>query len=115
VKVLVLGGGSTGEHFVGALRRLDAEAEITLVESRLVGGERSYFACLPTKARLPAAELSSSPDRAPGPAPGSPGARSSEAPSSVVRSIVFVGMQAKYEHSPPASPRSTMVIGVSGS
>jgi len=29
VHVVVLGGGSSGEHFVGALRRLDAEAAIT--------------------------------------------------------------------------------------
>ena len=72
MKVLVLGGGSTGEHFVGALRRLDAEAEITLVESRLVGGECSYFACMPTKTMLRAAELSSSLDRAPGLAPERP-------------------------------------------
>jgi pyruvate/2-oxoglutarate dehydrogenase complex dihydrolipoamide dehydrogenase (E3) component len=66
VRVVVLGGGSTGEHFVGALRRLDDEAEITLVESRLVGGECSYYACMPTKTMLRAAELSSSLDRAPG-------------------------------------------------
>jgi pyruvate/2-oxoglutarate dehydrogenase complex dihydrolipoamide dehydrogenase (E3) component len=66
VKVVVLGGGSTGEHFVGALRRLDDTAEITLVESRLVGGECSYYACMPTKTMLRAAELSSSLDRAPG-------------------------------------------------
>jgi pyruvate/2-oxoglutarate dehydrogenase complex dihydrolipoamide dehydrogenase (E3) component len=72
VKVVVLGGGSTGEHFVGALRRLDAEAEITLVESRLVGGECSYYACMPTKTMLRAAELSSSLDRAPGLAPERP-------------------------------------------
>jgi pyruvate/2-oxoglutarate dehydrogenase complex dihydrolipoamide dehydrogenase (E3) component len=66
MKVVVLGGGSTGEHFAGALRRLDAECEIVLVESRLVGGECSYFACMPTKTMLRAAELSSSLDRAPG-------------------------------------------------
>jgi pyruvate/2-oxoglutarate dehydrogenase complex dihydrolipoamide dehydrogenase (E3) component len=65
VKVLVLGGGSTGEHFVGALRRLDDNCEITLVESRLVGGECSYYACMPTKTMLRSAELSSSLDRAP--------------------------------------------------
>ena len=65
MKVVVLGGGSTGEHFVGALRRLDADAEITLVESRLVGGECSYYACMPTKTMLRASELSSSLDRAP--------------------------------------------------
>src|SRR5207244_1754637 len=74
VKVVVLGGGSTGEHFVGALRRFDDEAQITIVESRLVGGECSYFACMPTKTMLRAAELSSSLDRAPGLAPEKPDA-----------------------------------------
>ena len=73
-KVVVLGGGSTGEHFVGALRRLDGDVEITLVESRLVGGECSYFACMPTKTMLRAAELSSSLDRTPGLAPEQPDA-----------------------------------------
>ncbi|HLX32080.1 MAG TPA: NAD(P)/FAD-dependent oxidoreductase [Gaiellaceae bacterium] len=66
MKVVVLGGGSTGEHFVGALRRFDEEAEITLVESRLVGGECSYFACMPTKTMLRATELAESLARAPG-------------------------------------------------
>ena len=66
MKVVVLGGGSTGEHYVGALRRIDAGVELTLVESRLVGGECSYFACMPTKTMLRAAEISSSLDRAPG-------------------------------------------------
>ena len=72
MRVVVLGGGSTGEHFVGALRRLDDRAEITLVESRLVGGECSYYACMPTKTMLRAAELSSSLDRAPGLQPERP-------------------------------------------
>jgi len=66
VKVVVLGGGSTGEHFVGALRRFDDDAEITLVESRLVGGECSYFACMPTKTMLRTTELAASLERAPG-------------------------------------------------
>ena len=66
MRVVVLGAGPTGEHFVGALRRLDAEAELTLVESRLVGGECSYFACMPTKTLLRTAELASSLERAPG-------------------------------------------------
>jgi pyruvate/2-oxoglutarate dehydrogenase complex dihydrolipoamide dehydrogenase (E3) component len=55
--VVVLGGGSTGEHFVGALRRLDRSTRLTLVERRLVGGECSYFACMPTKTMLRAPEL----------------------------------------------------------
>jgi pyruvate/2-oxoglutarate dehydrogenase complex dihydrolipoamide dehydrogenase (E3) component len=66
VKVVVLGGGVTGEHFVGALRRFDDEARITLVESRLVGGECSFFACMPTKTMLRTTELGSSLERAPG-------------------------------------------------
>jgi pyruvate/2-oxoglutarate dehydrogenase complex dihydrolipoamide dehydrogenase (E3) component len=55
--VVVLGGGSSGEHFVGALRRLDDAARITVVERRLVGGECSYWACMPTKTMLRAPEL----------------------------------------------------------
>jgi pyruvate/2-oxoglutarate dehydrogenase complex dihydrolipoamide dehydrogenase (E3) component len=74
LKVVVLGGGSTGEHFVGALRRFDSDAEVTLVESRLVGGECSYFACMPTKTMLRATELAASLDRAPGLAPERPDA-----------------------------------------
>ena len=66
MKVLVLGGGPTGEHFVGALRRFDEDAELTLVESRLVGGECSYYACMPTKTMLRATELAASLGRAPG-------------------------------------------------
>jgi pyruvate/2-oxoglutarate dehydrogenase complex dihydrolipoamide dehydrogenase (E3) component len=57
--IVVLGGGSSGEHFVGALRRLDGDARITVVERRLVGGECSYWACMPTKTMLRAPELRS--------------------------------------------------------
>jgi pyruvate/2-oxoglutarate dehydrogenase complex dihydrolipoamide dehydrogenase (E3) component len=55
--IVVLGGGSSGEHFVGALRRLDTDARVTVVERRLVGGECSYWACMPTKTMLRAPEL----------------------------------------------------------
>jgi pyruvate/2-oxoglutarate dehydrogenase complex dihydrolipoamide dehydrogenase (E3) component len=57
MNVVVLGGGSSGEHFVGALRRLDTDAHVTVVERRLVGGECSYWACMPTKTMLRAPEL----------------------------------------------------------
>jgi pyruvate/2-oxoglutarate dehydrogenase complex dihydrolipoamide dehydrogenase (E3) component len=66
MRVVVLGGGSSGEHFVGALRRLDGEAEITLIERRLVGGECSYWACMPTKTMLRGPELVAETRRAPG-------------------------------------------------
>ena len=55
-RVVVLGGGSTGEAFAAALRRLDEEVRITLVEHELVGGECSYWACMPSKALLRPAE-----------------------------------------------------------
>jgi len=70
MKVVVLGGGSSGEHFVGALRRLDPDAELTLVERRLVGGECSYWACMPTKTMLRGPELVAEARRAPGLEPG---------------------------------------------
>jgi len=63
VHIVVLGGGSTGEHFVGALRRFDRESRVTVVERRLVGGECSYWACMPTKTMLRAPELAASVER----------------------------------------------------
>ncbi len=51
-RVVVLGAGSSGEHFVGALRRLDPDVEIVIVEHGLAGGECSYYACIPTKTLL---------------------------------------------------------------
>ncbi len=66
----MLGGGSTGEHFCGALRRLDPDVEVTLVENALVGGECSYFACMPSKTLLRAPELRAAAARTPGLGPG---------------------------------------------
>ncbi len=50
--VVVLGGGSSGESCVSALRALEPETPITVVERDLLGGECSYFACMPSKALL---------------------------------------------------------------
>ena len=50
--VVVLGGGSTGEALVSALREFEPDTPITLVERELVGGECSYWACMPTKGML---------------------------------------------------------------
>ena len=49
-----------------ALRRLDARAELTVVERRLVGGECSYFACMPTKTMLRAPEVVAEVERSDG-------------------------------------------------
>jgi pyruvate/2-oxoglutarate dehydrogenase complex dihydrolipoamide dehydrogenase (E3) component len=65
-RVVVLGAGSAGEHFVGALRRHDADAEITIVERELAGGECSYYACLPTKTLLRSTEVLAAARLAPG-------------------------------------------------
>jgi pyruvate/2-oxoglutarate dehydrogenase complex dihydrolipoamide dehydrogenase (E3) component len=49
---VILGGGSTGEAAAGALRALEPSTPIVLVERERVGGECSYFACMPTKSLL---------------------------------------------------------------
>jgi pyruvate/2-oxoglutarate dehydrogenase complex dihydrolipoamide dehydrogenase (E3) component len=72
--VVVLGGGSAGEAFVGALRRLDGDVEITLVERALVGGECTYWACMPSKTLLRAPELLAAAREAPGAAEATVGA-----------------------------------------
>lgn len=65
-RVVVLGAGSSGEHFVGALRRLDPDVRITVVERGLAGGECSYYACIPTKTLLRPTEVLASARLAPG-------------------------------------------------
>ena len=62
----MLGAGSSGEHFVGALRGLDGDLEITVVERELAGGECSYYACLPTKTLLRPTEVLAAARLAPG-------------------------------------------------
>jgi len=64
--VLIIGGGSTGEAFAGALRGFEPDTKITLVERGLVGGECSYYACMPSKALLRPAEALAAARLAPG-------------------------------------------------
>jgi pyruvate/2-oxoglutarate dehydrogenase complex dihydrolipoamide dehydrogenase (E3) component len=65
-RVVVLGAGSAGEHFVGALRRRDPDAEIVVAERELAGGECSYYACLPTTTLLRPTEALAAARLAPG-------------------------------------------------
>jgi pyruvate/2-oxoglutarate dehydrogenase complex dihydrolipoamide dehydrogenase (E3) component len=65
-RVVVVGGGAAGEAFIGQLRRLNKDIEMTLVEHELVGGECSYWACIPSKTLLRPLEIAFRARLAPG-------------------------------------------------
>jgi len=68
--VIVIGAGPAGEVAAGKLA--ERGRAVALVERDLVGGECSYWACMPSKALLRAGELLDEIGRVPGVADGAP-------------------------------------------
>jgi dihydrolipoamide dehydrogenase len=62
--VVILGAGPAGEACAG--RIADGGLSVVLVEQELVGGECSYWACMPSKALLRPGELKAEVERVPG-------------------------------------------------
>lgn len=62
--VIVIGGGPAGENIAG--RCTDCGASIAVIEAELLGGECSYWACIPSKVLLRPGEVLAEVRRVPG-------------------------------------------------
>src|ERR1043165_3705191 len=75
--VVVIGAGPAGE--VAAGRLAEKGLDVAIVEDRLVGGECSYWACMPSKALLHPPEALEEARRVPGAAEAATGTLSVQA------------------------------------
>lgn len=62
--VIVIGAGPAGEHAVA--RCADAELKVAIVERELVGGECTYWACIPSKTLVRPGQVIAAARRVPG-------------------------------------------------
>ena len=68
--VVVIGAGPAGEHAAGRLA--DGGLNVAIVERELVGGECSYWGCIPSKTLIRPGDVLAAARRAPGPPRPSP-------------------------------------------
>src|ERR671934_1968478 len=69
--VIVIGAGPPGENAAG--RAIDRGFSVAIVEERLVGGECSFYGCIPSKTLIRPGDVVAAAKRAPGAAEATSG------------------------------------------